>query len=50
MNIGDDSSDSSSIPTFARRKLIAKRRPSLASSQPRFSFSIGVEATARNKH
>lgn len=45
MNIGDDRSDSSSIPAFARRKLTAKRSPSLASSQPFFNFSTGVPAT-----
>ena len=50
MNIGDDSSDSSSMPALVRRKLMAKRSPSLASSQPSFSLSTGVAATLRNRH
>jgi hypothetical protein len=32
MNIGDDNSDSSSIPALARRKLTANRNPSLAAT------------------
>lgn len=46
---GEDSSDSSSMPAFARRKLIANRRPSLAFSHDASMEATVIPATVRNR-